>query len=373
MFARGLTFTLLLGPGAPSPAPRELLFALTSASAQTATTGRSGFQLVFDTAEPARLRRLLGRAGLGLDSTLRAVLVLTLRGRPYPLIDGVVTQHQVNHGPGGKASFILTGEDLTNLMDRVDASGRPFPGMGPAEQVAVLLASYAALGVVPLVVPPLLHERPDPRQTIPTQQGTDLDHISMLARRAGHVFTLRPGPLPGQSVAYWGPEVRVGDPQPALSIDLGARSNIDAINFTHAVDQPALPIVRVQVAGQQLTLPLPPTNPLRPVLGAVPQPPARVVRLPDAAGETASAAILRALSSAAADAETVSADASVDLARYGQVVYPRDILGVRGAASPYNGLYCVTRVSTELRRGACTQRLSFTRAGLFSSTPTVRV
>ncbi|MEZ4450426.1 MAG: hypothetical protein R3B09_13185 [Nannocystaceae bacterium] len=373
MLARGLYLTLLLGPGAPTPAPRELLFALSSASTQTSTAGRSGFQLAFETADPAALRRLLLRAGLGFDPSLRVILALTLRGRARVLVDGVITQHQVSHQPGGKATLTLTGEDLTSLMDRVDASGRPFVGMDAAAQVTLLLAAYAGFGVIPAVTPPLLQERADPLKKTAAQKGTDYAHIRDLARQVGHVFHLRPGPLPGQSLAYWGPEVRLGEPQPALSVDLGHASNVDAITFTHALTQPTLPRVTIQADGKSVSVPLPPVNPLRPLLGRAPPTPARVSRVADVAGVGVSAAILRGLRDGAEAAESVSAEANVDVHRYGEVIYPRDLIAIRGAAAPYNGLYCVTRVSTELKRGACTQRLSCARAGLFSSTPAVRV
>ena len=43
-----------------------------------------------------------------------------------------------------------------------------------------------------------------------------------LASRHGYVTYVVPGPVPGIQHLYWGPPVRVGPPQPALSVDLGA-------------------------------------------------------------------------------------------------------------------------------------------------------
>jgi hypothetical protein len=41
------------------------------------------------------------------------------------------------------------------------------------------------------------------------------------------VFYLEPGPTPGLSRAYWGPEIRVGLPQSALTTGMNALSNVE--------------------------------------------------------------------------------------------------------------------------------------------------
>ena len=51
---------------------------------------------------------------------------------------------------------------------------------------------------------------PLPIDRIPTQHGTDLEHLTALAGRHGYVTYVTPGPLPGFSTVYWGPPVRVG-------------------------------------------------------------------------------------------------------------------------------------------------------------------
>lgn len=369
MLGKGLHLTLLLGAGAPTPATRELLLALKSASVQAATTGRSGFQLAFETDDPRRLLRVLQRAGLGLDPLVRAILVLTQRGRPHVLVDGFVTQHQLTHAATGRATLTLSGEDLSVAMDRVDGTGRTFPGLASDEQVLLLLAPYAALGVVPVVVPPLLPDRELPTRALRTQQGTELAHIRSLAAAVGHVFHLDAGPTPGRSTAYWGPEVRLGEVQPALSIDLGHASNVDELSFTNDLHGASLPLLHAQIDGKAVTLPLPPVAPLRPPLGAVPQPPVRTTRLRAGDGKGAAAVILQGMAAAGEAAETITGEASLDLARYAGVARPRQLIGVRGAAAPYNGLYAISRVSTQLRRGVATQRISFARANLFSTAP----
>ena len=42
--------------------------------------------------------------------------------------------------------------------------------------------------------------------------------MKKLADDVGYTFFIKPGPIPGQSVAYWGPDIKVGVPQPALNL-----------------------------------------------------------------------------------------------------------------------------------------------------------
>ena len=103
----------------------------------------------------------------------------------------------------------------------------------PAEaRVALILAKYAVFGIVPLVVPSILIDVPLPIERIPSHQGTDLAYIRELAARVGYVFYLEPGPVPGMNIAYWGPEIKVGMPQPALNINMDAHTNVESLTFS---------------------------------------------------------------------------------------------------------------------------------------------
>ena len=77
-----------------------------------------------------------------------------------------------------------------------------------------MLLKYAIFGVIPLVIPSVLLFVPLPIDQIPSQQGTDLEYIRSLADQAGYVFYLDPGPIPGVSKAYWGPQIKVGTRSP---------------------------------------------------------------------------------------------------------------------------------------------------------------
>ena len=95
-----------------------------------------------------------------------------------------------------------------------------------------MLLRYARYGVVPLVIPELFPDTPMPHERIPFQKGTDLGYLNELAKANGHVFYLDPGPLPGVSRAYWGPEVRIGVPQRTLSVNMDGLSNVHQLTFS---------------------------------------------------------------------------------------------------------------------------------------------
>ena len=67
------------------------------------------------------------------------------------------------------------------------------------------------------------------------QHGTDYSYVNTLASKVGAVFYLDPGPTPGTSLAYWGPDLSkmFGGTQPALSINFDGTTNIDSLSFSY--------------------------------------------------------------------------------------------------------------------------------------------
>ena len=61
-------------------------------------------------------------------------------------------------------------------------------------RVALILAKYAVLGVVPIVIPTILFDVPIPTDRIPTQKGTDLEYLEPLAEPVGLRLLRRPRP-----------------------------------------------------------------------------------------------------------------------------------------------------------------------------------
>ena len=378
--AQGIQLTLLVGPIVPILAPRVVVEALESVEVTSAAGSASGFQLTFQFSSRSELNTLFlitGVQGTGPGMPgLRVMLVLTLNGTPRPLFDGVMTNVQVQPGgPGTPGTLTVTGEDLSKVMDMVDFSGLQFPGMPIEARVALLCAKYAPFGLVPLIIPVLFPDVPIPIERIPAQRGTDLGYIELLAREVGYVFYIEPGPVAGTNVAYFGPELKVGAPQPALNVDMDALTNVESMSFSFDPTKGVLPIVFIQNALTRLPIPIPipNLNPLQPPLGLLPTPLANITVLKDTAKLNPVQAILRGLAKAAESQDAVTATGSLDVLRYGQLLKARSLVGVRGAGVAYDGLYYVQQVTSTLKRGELKQSFTLTRNGLVSITSKVPV
>src|SRR4029079_13453463 len=150
---------------------------------------------------------------------------------PNVLADGVITRQEIAPAGGGMATLPIIGEDLTTGMDRTELSGIPDPAMPAEARIALILAKYAVFGIIPLIVPAIFQDIPIPTDRIPSHDGTDLAYINRLAEDVGHTFYIDPGPVPGTNTAYWGPEIKIGVPQPALNYDMDAFTNVESLTF----------------------------------------------------------------------------------------------------------------------------------------------
>src|SRR5262245_23094052 len=223
-----LKLSLLMGP-VPIPAPRAVVDALSAVKVELGSgDAQGGFELTFDVPPRSPLSTLfLISGGGGGVPLMRVILIVTLGGRAEPIVDGVATNVEMQPGDGGVGKVVVKGKDLSALMDVEELPATPFPAMPPSTRVLLILAKYAAFGVVPKVIPSLVEDVPLPTEQIPQQQGTDYAYVKKLAQDAGYVFYLEPGPVPGISTAYWGPEIRVGVPQPALTTGMNALTNVE--------------------------------------------------------------------------------------------------------------------------------------------------
>ncbi|MGD1992205.1 MAG: hypothetical protein PVI59_03320 [Anaerolineae bacterium] len=373
MLSGKLHLSLLIGAAVPIPAPRAIVEALSSVEVKESTSGASGFQLTFNFGKRRELSDLMLLIG-GIGPLVRCILISTVNGTPYVLMDGVITHQQVSPQTG-QSTLTLTGEDLSALMNQIDLTGIPYPGMPPSARVALILAKYAILGVIPVVIPSIMIDVPIPTDRTPTHQGTDLQYIRQLAREVGYVFYVDPGPEPGMSLAYWGPEVKIGPAQPALNVDMDAHTNVESLSFQFDAQSRTLPVVFIQ--NQQtrapIPIPIPDITPLNPPLGAIAPPPTKFRLLRNTANLSPIRAVLRGVAEAARSADLVTASGSLDVLRYGHVLRPRGLVGVRGAGVAFDGLYYVQSVTHSIKRGEYKQNFTLTRNALVSLTPQVPV
>ena len=373
--ARGLKVTVLAGRSIPVPLPLDLTDRLRSVTVTESDEERSAFSLVFDA----------GRAGplAGFDSPFgttsavaafsRVVIVVTFGVVPEVLFDGIVTETRLDPASGsGPATYTVTGEDLANLLDR-EERGVEHPALDDYPLVLTILAPYSAHGLLPLAFPPPTLDPPLPIDRIPTQQGTDLAHLTGLAARHGYVTYTLPGPVPGMSSFYWGPPVRAGVPQPALAVDLQSDTNVEDISFRTQATTPTTVSGAVldRRTGAQVPVEAPVTT--RAPLGAVPFAVAnsgdiRTSRLRDAGSNTVGA-FARAQAQVDRSSDALVADGTADGARYGHVLRPRGLVGVRGAGWTNDGLWYVSRVTHTLEPGSYSVGFGLSRDGHGSVVP----
>jgi hypothetical protein len=373
---------LFIGPIIPLTPPREVMDALSEVEVKVLDVGQSGFKLTFtiDKKSPLQILFLL-TGGLPL-LFMRVVIAVVVNGTTNVLIDGVITDNSIAPGDkGSNSTLTLMGKDLTALMDQSKLSGFPFPALPAEARIALMLLKYAIFGVAPLVIPSVLLFVPLPIDQIPSQQGTDLEYIRYLADQAGYVFYIAPGPIPGVSKAYWGPQIKVGNPQPALNADFDAYTNVESLRFSFDQEKNKIPLVYIynSQTGVSFPIPLPPITPLNPPLGAIPPLPTNLLP-PDLTpfGDDLSKrpipqAIMMGLARAAQNAEAVSCEGSLDVTRYRNVLQARQLVGVRGAGLAFDGLYYVKSVTHKIKRGEYKQDFSLTRNGLVSTVPTVNL
>jgi len=371
---KGVYLTLMVGPVVPIPVPQVVLDALTGVEVMVNDTGASGFQLTFTLSNDSPLHTLFLLTGSNPIPFMRVIIIATLNGIPNVLMDGVITNQQV--APGGDAShstLTVTGEDLSALMNQQEFSGLPFPAMPAEARVALTLVKYAFLGIIPLVIPSILLDVPIPTEEIPTQQGTDLAYIRQLADNVGYVFYIDPGPVPGTSIAYWGPQVKVGIPQPALNINMDAFTNVETLTFNFDSQSRTLPVVLIQNAETKIPIPIPipEISPLNPPLGLIPPSPNKIEFLNDTAKLNPIRAALEGLRRASKSTDAVTGSGSLDVIHYGRILKARQLVGVRGAGLAFDGLYYVNSVTHSIKRGEYKQSFKLSRNGLVSIVPQV--
>ena len=371
----GVNLTLMIGPGVPVPVPRTVLDALvsvevTSASGET----QSGFELKFAVDSRSPLQTLLLLAGGALPPILRCLILATLNGMPSVLMDGVILDNQLEPGSNGAPSTLtVRGKDLSAVMDVIDFSGLPYPAMPVFARVLLVLAKYAVLGIIPVVIPPLVTDLPIPTARIPRHQGKDLGYVRTLARESGYVFYVDPGPLPGTSTAYWGPEIKVGVPQPALNIDMDAHTNVETMQFRFDKELKKMPVIFIQEEKTKapIPIPIPDISPLNPPLGLIPPIPPKLEPLKETVRMNPLQAVMYGLAEASRSSDCVTAKGSLDVLRYGRLLKSRGLVGVRGAGMAFDGLYFVSSVTHKIKRGEYKQEFELKRNGLVSTVPKV--
>jgi hypothetical protein len=373
---------MMIGPVVPLTVPRVVLDSLAEVEVKTEDVGQSGFQLKFSIDKQSPLQILFLLTGGMPLLFMRVILIATVNGQANVLIDGVITNNHIEPGDkGSNSTLTIYGKDLTALMDQSDWSGFPFPALPPEARVALIVAKYAVFGIIPLVIPSILMIMQLPIDHIPSQKGTDLAYIRLLADQVGYVFYIDPGPVPGVNKAYWGPQIKVGTPQPSLNADMDAYTNVESLTFKYDQEKNRIPIVfyNNEETGVSIPIPIPPITPLSPPLGLIAPFPTNLIPpdlkpfRDDLAKMPFPQALMVGLAASVQSAEVVTCDGSLDVTRYRGILKARGLVGVRGVGPAFDGLYYVKSVTHKIKRGQYKQNFTLTRNGLVSTVPTVNI
>jgi hypothetical protein len=355
------------------PAPPAVMEALTQAQVTISAKDKSAFDLNFAVSKSSPLVTELLPSGY-FDPPTRIIITVTIRGTTVVLMDGVITsQEMVPSDEAGKSVLSIKGEDLTRMMDLIDLTGFPFPALRAELRIALMIAKYTApFGIVPVVMPSIVFDVPNPLVKIPTQQGTDLTYIKRLATMAGYTFFMQPGPKPGLNLAYWGPMLRaeipfLPKPNP-ISINWDGSSNVESLQFGFDGFAKTLWVVLIQAGTLPvpIPIPIPDTNPISPPLGQKSPMPLAISPMPGLAKYNPIQAAAIALGRAADEANIVKGRGSLDVLRYGGILPARSLVTVRGAGITYDGKYFVDSATHTIKPGSYKQSFTLTRNALIA-------
>jgi hypothetical protein len=373
---RPYTLSLRMGSFQADLVPQAVIDALTELQVTTTVGAQSGFQMKFTLGKNSFVAQSLLRTGY-FDPRRRVIIAVTASGSQTVLMDGVITKQDVTPGTmPGQSTLTVTGLDLTALMDFIDLTGIPYPAMPLFAIINLILVKYVPFGVVPLVIPNIIGLISNPLERFKKQQGTDYAYVSKLARENGHVFYLDPGPAPGQSIAYWGPELGSFFPtQPALSVDLDAATNVSGMNFSFDGLAARQYIVTILEKNSKIPIPIPIPNLdiLKATLSRKAPAPLKSEVLGEMSGKEPMEAISLVLGALVKSADAISVSGQLDVVRYGRVLKARQKVAVRGAGDYYDGLYNVKSVTHSIKRGEYKQSFTLKRGGVGSSVNTVSV
>lgn len=366
----GIRILLLIGPTIPLPAPPMLTGALVRAEVQTDDRGNDGFQLTFSLSKDTPLDYTLLLNPL-LAAMNRVVVGVLMGVMPEVLIDGVITHHQfAPSNEPGQTTLTITGRGLTTLMD-LKEKNRKFDNQPDWLIATRLIAEYAQYGLIPMVLPSL--DIPLSLERIPRQQETDLQLLQRMAQRNGYVFYIEPVTI-GINRAYWGPQIRAGRIQPALTGSMGSASNVNSLSFTRDSLAPQASEGTFTIPMLRTAIPIPALPSLRlPPLALMPDLPYRTTLQRETNNRNPLSAAVTMLAAMTSSPDSLSGSGSVDGLTYGSVLRSRSLVGVRGVGFNYDGLYYIERVSHTLEPGKYEQSFTIRREGVGSLLPVLPV
>ncbi len=353
----------------PLPTPSGVMHSLSRVEVTNDAESDDGFQLTFTLAKERVLNYSLLQSGI-VNPFTRVIIGVIIGAVPQVLIDGVITHHQINPSEEpGTSTLTVTGRDLSLLLD-LEEKNQPYPNQPDFLIFTQIIGQYSQYGLIPQPTPTT--DIPIELQRISRQQETDLQFIKRLAQRNGFVFYIEPVTFQVNQ-AYFGPEIRSGLPQPALTMNMGQATNLKSLDFSQDALAPVTTAGSIVEPLTKTRLPIPPLPSLRvPPLAVNPAPARRTVLMRETGKQNPGQAATSAVAQVTRSPDAVTGQGEVDTIRYGHVLRARKLVGVRGVGFDYNGNYYVRRVSHSISKGEYTQRFNISREGTGTLLPVVR-
>lgn len=373
-----------IGQGFPGPAPAYLMRALRKVEVTQQDSAPCGFQLTFLTeiASAGSVFQLVSDPLLAPFN--RVLLRVTAGSAPTTLIDGFITHHQYMPANGPDDSqFVVTGEDISVMMDLVDYS-REFPALADAATVELVLAPWLALGIVPSVIPSPTSIVPV--DYVPQQSETDRALLQRLAQSNGNVFYVSPTEVPYVNEAYWGPPPRFLPPSALINVAVGAGNTADSFSaqynalapqtfFGESTETLIEPYEPVPIATFESTR-IPPLA-AQPALTQNPLFSRHILWRDDQLDPVSALLQAQSRTDVSTD-EVVTVNCALHPAVLGMVVNAPGVVGVRGTGQAYDGLYYLKSATHEISLLADTgwdyaQQLTLTREGTGTTTDVLAI
>ena len=274
-----------------------------------------------------------------------------------------------------KLVVTVTGEDLSSLMGLhgVHRATLPRNDAGPARaddpgQVCRLRGDPRRRAGGRAGYPRPDREDPDPERDRPgihpaTGQGV------------GYVFYIEPGPVPGTSQAYWGPQVRIGIPQPRLNVNMDAWTNVDSLSSGTSRSPRCCRSCSSRTRSTRVDLPDP--DPVgesaQPAAGVAVPIPQQVEDMDDTANLTPAEALMRGMARAVETADVVTGEWHARCrCGTGRSCRPAARRGARRRAGLRRPALRREHAPTSIKLGEYKQSFTLKRNALISTSPVVR-
>ncbi len=364
-----MNLVLLLGKTVPKPVSSRINEAISSFEITHILGDRSGFQVSFQLNRVELSEQIddpLIKDAL-LQPFSRMILGIAIDGTPQILIDGIITHHQIQYTDEGNIIFVVTGEDVSVMMDLEEKSAL-HTAQSENTIATKIISAYARYGLIPSVKSPPTIETPAPTDRMPSQQETDLAYLRRMAERFGYVFYIQPGPVTGKNTAYWGPPRSTAPPLKALSVDLGSFTNVTGVNVRF--DALSATTIAGQIQDrktnsiQALSITRSQRNQLSDRNALTLQSPSRITQF-RGTGHTHSRGT--ALAQGTVDRSVdraVTLTGTLDTLIYGDILQVGKSIEVRGMGNTHDGRYVVQQVSHSIANTNYTQQFTLVRDGI---------